>query len=66
MKPVKPVQYMQQVAGQARQITWPDRREVGIKFVVVLSISAFIAALLYGFDLGISYCIAKLKSFISS
>ena len=48
-----PFQFMQDVRLETNKVTWPNRRETTITTILVIVMSAFAAAFLFGVDLAI-------------
>jgi len=47
---VGPRQYLSEVKGELRKVTWPTRREVINSTIVVLIAVVFMTSLIFGFD----------------
>jgi preprotein translocase subunit SecE len=59
-------EYLREVRGEMRKVTWPDRQETIRLSGIVLAVTAALTVLLYTFDYFFSYIIRQLVALFVS
>ncbi|HEY9548357.1 MAG TPA: preprotein translocase subunit SecE [Kiloniellaceae bacterium] len=55
MATINPAQYVREVIGEVKKVTWPSRKETTVTTIMVFIMVAFAAVFFLLVDLGLSY-----------